>query len=257
MLINNVKNIMVQIQQTLEKQSPSSKLPDNTYYLDNGYILCCPRKYGESRFPYSCDGYTLWAHSNGHIHAKDGVFNVFKPVHDEAEPPIGFFVGIEQSDGSYFPISILGGTEQLFEPFDVKRYLVYSLAAAYYIADTDFATFAVRADMSKRKEMRFSVACISKSEEPLNICLTSYFDVFLKNGTWDDMFSKTDRTSMYCGNGSFLLERRQGWDYHAMAVNRKISGVCIDKSYFTTSKVDYLGYANRRITNAECLFDIY
>lgn len=252
MLVNKIKDLMKEINKTVAEQSEVSKLPDNTYYLNNGYILCCPRKFGESRFPYSCDGYTLWVHSSGYIHAKDGTFNVFKPVHDEVEPPVGFWAGIEQGDGSYFPISILGGTEQLFELYHVKRYLVYSLAAAYYIADTDIATFAVRADMSVRKEMRFSFVCINKKNEPLKMGLTSCFDVFLKNGVWDDMFSKTDRTSKYMGEGKFLLER-QGWDYHALAINRKIIGVDVTTSYHTVSKVDFLGYANRRVTNAECL----
>lgn len=252
MLADKIKKLVCKINETLEEQSLDNKLPDNTYYLDDGSVLCCPRKYGESRFPYSSDGYTLWAHSNGHIHAKEGGFNVFKPVHDEAEPPVGFFAGVLQETGAFFPISILGGTEQLFEPFSVKRYLVYSLVAAYYIADTEFATFAVRTDMSKRKEMRFSVVCINKKSDPLKLCLTSYFDVFLKNGVWDDMFSKTDRTGKYVGEGKFLLER-QGWDYHAMAVNRKVTGAKLKETYHTVSKPDYLGYANRRVMNAECL----
>ena len=37
----------------------------------------------------------------------------------------------------YFPISILGGAQQLFEPFKVNRYLVYSLSAAYDMLSTN------------------------------------------------------------------------------------------------------------------------
>lgn len=73
MLVNKINDLIKEINKTVEKQSEANKLPDQTYYMDNGYILCCPRKYGESRFPYSCDGYTLWAHSSGYIHAKDGI----------------------------------------------------------------------------------------------------------------------------------------------------------------------------------------
>ncbi len=252
MLVNKIKDLLLEIDRTLSEQEETSRLSDNTYYLSDGNILCCPRKYGESRFPYSCDGCTIWAHSTGYIYAKEGVFNVFKPVHDEAEPPIGFWAGIKQKNGEYFPISILGGAEQLFEPYQTKRYLVYSYAAAYYIADTEFATFAVRTDMSNKKEMRFSVLCINKKNEILQLALTTYFEAFLKNGVWDDMFSKTDRTSKYIGNGSFLLER-QGWDYHALSINRKITGTEVTKSYHTTSKTDFLGYTNRRVNSAECL----
>lgn len=249
MLIKEIQNLMDEIHATLQEQSPSRKLPEETYYLNNGYILCCPRKYGQSRFPYDADGYTLWAHSNGYIYIKEGDFNVGRAVHEELEPPIEFFAGIRQEDGTFFPISVLGGTEQLFERYEVKRYLVYSLAAAYYIADTDFATFAVRANMSPRKEVQFSFVCLNKKEEPLQMCLTSYFEAFLKTATWDSMFGRTERTGRYLGDGKFLLERRSA-DYHAWAIQRKITGVEVKESYHTVSKLDFLGAINRRITSA-------
>lgn len=252
MFSQEIKDLLSEIKTTLNERSVSSRIAEGTYYLNDGSVLCCPYQYGDFRFPYSFDGFTLWAHSGGYIHAKEGAFQVFKPVHDEVEPSVNFFAGIELEDGTYFPISILGGTQQLFEPFQVDRFLVYSLTAAYYIADTDIATFVVRVNVSERKEMCFSAACINKGKNPLKVCFTSYFEMFLKNDNWDDMWSKRERSCKYMGNGSFLLER-QGNDYHAAGVNRKISGTTIDRSYYTTSKIDFLGYANRRIMNAECL----
>lgn len=252
MLLEKINYLMEEINKTVQKNKSSNRLPANTYFLENGYILCCERENGESRFPYSADGYTLWAYSNGHIHAVNGIFNIFKPVHDNPEPAVGFYAGVLQDDGTYFPISILGGAQQLFEPFKVNRYLVYSLSAAYYIADTDFATFAVRTDMSPQKELRFSFICINKNKTSLKFCLTSYFDAFLKRGLFDDMWSKCNRACKHFANGSFALERF-GDDYHALVVNRKISRGKTESTYYTSSKIDFLGYSNRRIGNAESL----
>lgn len=254
MFYDKTIRLLQEINEKTENQSEDSKLPGNVYYLDDGSILCTARSDGESRFPYDADGYTLWAHSSGHIHVKSGGFNVLRPIHDDPEPAIHFFAGIKQEDGYYFPISLLGGTQQLFEPYHVKRYVVYTLSAAYYITDTDVATFAVRTDVSKRKEVRLSVGCINKKGEPLQMCLTSYIDPFLREGEQDNMWSKNRLNSRYMGDGSFILSSNGGGcKYAALVVNRKVSDVDVEKTYHTTSKIDFLGYTDRRVYNAECL----
>ena len=40
-------------------------LPSNCYFLNADEILCYERKFGDSRYPYSYDGLTLWAYSSG------------------------------------------------------------------------------------------------------------------------------------------------------------------------------------------------
>ena len=254
MLYNTMTVLLNEINEKLNQQLRDNKLPGNVYYLDDGSVLCTARSDGESRFPYDVDGYTLWAHSGGHIHVKSGGFNVFRPIHDDPEPAVNFFAGIKQEDGTYFPISLLGGTQQLFEPYHVKRYVVYTLSAAYYITDTDIATFMVRADVSKRKEVRFSVGCINKKTDPLSMCFTSYIDPFLREGEQDNMWSKGRLNSTYMGEGSFILSSNGGGcKYAALVVNRKVSGAEVEQTYHTTAKIDFLGYTDRRVYNAECL----
>ena len=87
---NKIKELMELIVQTLERRLSDESLPENTFYLNNGDILCCPRKNGESRYPYVSDGLTLWAYSNGTVQITEGVFNVFRPVHTENESPVNF-----------------------------------------------------------------------------------------------------------------------------------------------------------------------
>ncbi|MBP3600201.1 MAG: hypothetical protein J6J30_03880 [Clostridia bacterium] len=249
---NKLIELMAQINDVMENPTAENKLPSNAYFLKNGDILCCQRKNGVSRFPYSCDGLNLWAYSNGVIHAVEGVFNVFHPVHSEHESSVNFFVGIPQTDGTYFPISVLGSGQQLIEPFLVKRYVVYSLSAAYYIADTDFATFAIRVDMSENKEMRFSFACLNKMTENLKIAFTTYFEALLKNGFFDNMWDCNAKQGEFVNKGEFIL-KRNNWEYHALAIKSKITDATLNDYYHTVSRPDFLIYQNRNVGNAECL----
>jgi hypothetical protein len=55
MFENKLKELMEQITYTVSNPSADNTLPSNAYYLSGGDVLCCPRKNGVSRFPYSCD----------------------------------------------------------------------------------------------------------------------------------------------------------------------------------------------------------
>ena len=253
MFEQKLKELMTQIGKAVDNAGPDNQLPGNTYYLDNGDVLCCQRESGVHRFPYQAGGFTMWAHSNGVIYAIDGSLRVFRSIHLDYESSINFFVGIPNNDGTYFPISVLGGGKQLFEPYNVKRYLVYTFSAAYYIADTDIGTFAVRASVTANKQMSFSFAAINKTDKPLNYALTTYFETLLKNNQeHDNMWVKGERRSNYLGNGKFIL-KRVGNDYHAMLVDRKITNGTVSETYHTVSRPDYLVCQTCNIGNAESL----
>lgn len=252
MLIKKVKELTEKIEKCVNSET-ALRLPGNVYYLEDNEILCCPREFGESRFPYDSNGYTMWVHSTGHIHVKDGLFNVFKPLYDNCEPSVEFFVGMENPDRTYFPVSLTGAAKQLFEPLSVKRYLVYSLSAAYFLAVTEAAIFAVRADMSEDRELRFSFVCINKSHVPLNICFTSYFSALLKHGEYDSMWTTNSRRFVRRGDGCFIMERGKGEEYHALGIKRKISGVKINETESTNSLSAFCGSERRSISGAECL----
>lgn len=249
-----LKEILSQVEDTLKNESPDNKLPGNTFYLDNGNILCCQRENGVSRFPYRDGDFTLWAHSDGSFFADESVLTVFKHDFMDNDSPINFFVGIPREDGTYFPISILGGSKQLFEPYNVKRYLVYERAAAYYIADTDLATFAVRVSVPASRQMSFSFTSINKTDKPLKYCLTTYFEALLRKGFSDYSFwTKDNRNSRYIGNGRFILSRKEDPDYYAMLIERDIKGATLGENYHTASRPEFLVYNNCNIGNAESL----
>ena len=252
MFEQKLKEIMAQIKATTENKGAHNQLPGNTYYLQSGDVLCLPRTTGVHRFPYQAGGFTMWAMSNGVINAVDGILRVFYPIHLDHDSSVNFFVGLPNDDGTYFPISILGGGKQLFEPYNTKRYLVYTLSAAYYIADTDLATFAVRASVTKNKQMSFSFQTINKTDKPLKYTLNTYFEAFLKNGEYDDMWVKGTRQSFYLGEGKFILKRASG-DFHAMLIDRKITNATVGETYHTASRPEYLICQNCNVGNAESL----
>ncbi len=60
-MIRKIRELLCEIAETVEKNEPSSRLPQNTYFLRGGAILALPREGGESRYPYDADGYVVWA----------------------------------------------------------------------------------------------------------------------------------------------------------------------------------------------------
>ncbi len=253
MLKKRIEKYLKEIKELSANPTAESAMPKNTYFMANGDVLCTERKCGESRFPYPNDGYILWAHSTGHIHAKTGIFNVFKPIFDSNEPAVEFFAGIKNEDGTYFPISILGAAKQLFELYNPKRYLVYTLGAAYYITDTDIATFAVRATMSRNDEIIFSLECINKGNEPIELAVTSYFDPLLANSESDTMWTYKARKAVHLGDGSFIMSRGKGKSFSGLCVSRRVSGAEIKSSAATVCRQAFLGSQRAPITCAESL----
>lgn len=251
MLIKMTQDYLSEINEILANPETASKMPRNTYFLKNGDALCCNRICGDSRFPYSSNGTLFWAHSTGHIHAKDCMFNLFKPIYDASEPSVEFWAGIELEDGSYFPISMLGVAKQLFEPFNVKRYVVFSHVAAYYITDTDLATFVVRASINEQREMLFSCGFINKTEKPLNIRFTTYFDAFLQTKEYDDVYSYTNRVVYPKENGSFVFTRI--YEDRCLVLNRTITGAKVSDSMHTHLRSAFTGSGRISIAQSEFL----
>jgi len=166
MLKNKVESTLNAINKLLANPQADSKLPGNTFYLNEDEIVCAERDRGVSRFPYDSDGLVLFAQSSGEIESYESMFKLFRSTFNNEDAGISFFAGIKK-DGEYFPISILGINRQLFEPAGIKRYTVFSLRYAWYITETSDAIFAVRLHLDKQKHIFFSVTAINKSNAPL------------------------------------------------------------------------------------------
>ena len=248
MLTSEIKNILAQIEELKQNPSADSALPQNSFYLKDGKVVCFERENGESRHPYDADGLVVWARSSGYIEACESTFSIFKPVHFSDDPSVNFFAGIPMESGDFYPISILGANRQLFEPLAVRRYTVFALRSAYYIADTDEATFVVRVHVSHDKHIHFAQYAVNKTEGELTFYLSSYINGQLRFQEYETFW---DRMSKFGSriDGAYLLRTED----HCLVVNEKIVGGTVSEEYHTVSRADILGYKGRTLTNAESL----
>lgn len=241
------------------KKTAECSLPGNVYYLNDTDILCLERFDGDSRYPYEMDGRNLWIHSSGHINATESNLTIFRNsprLQDESN--IDFWGGIKMEDG-WFPVSITGISKQIYEPISVKRYLVYSKRAAYFIADTEKLTFAVRASITDKKAFCFTAAAINKTEEAVETYISSYFNPLLKCAFSDDVWGGFKRYGRLYENGSKTIERRPSpGENEPLSVAIFKTCVITDNDFeteSTVSKAQFLGEAGRCMVNAKSLKD--
>lgn len=244
---NQVKNLIGQIKDF--KATADNSMPQNTFYLNDKDILCCERENGVSRYPYDADGFVVWASSNGIIEAFEASFTMFRTLTFFEDASVAFIGGIKQPNGQYFPVSLLECNRQLFEPFKVNRYVVYSFRYMYYIADTDDITFAVRLHVSEDKHLHFAYTAINKSDKPQNVYLMSCMDAWMFYRNNGGVYDIMNRFGKRFDNGNYLL-RSYG---DSLVVSRDSYGIAADKEYVTTRKSEVLGPSGRLITNAESL----
>ena len=247
-----ISRILKDIKALEQNPSPDSRLPQNTYYLNEKEILCLPREYGESRFPYDTDGLVVWARSTGYIDACESTFCVFKPAHFGEEACINFFAGLKTACGDYFPVSISGANRQLFEPGDVSRYVVFSPCAAYYIVDMDKATFAVRLYLDNEKNIRFSVIGINKTSVNIEFYLASYFEALLRFKETESFWDKMSKFGRRYANGSYILKSIDR-GANLLTINLEIVAENILRRAYTTKRGVFMGMRGRNLTNAESL----
>ncbi len=245
-LENQVKNLISQINSF--KATADNSLPQNTFYLNENQILCCDREYGVSRFPYDADGLVVWARSSGHIDAYESTFTLFRELNFFEDASIAFMGGLK-TDCGYFPVSLFDCHRQLFEDVKINRYVVYSFKYAYYIADTDNVTFAMRLHVDDDKHIHFAFTAVNKSESAQSIYMMSCFDAWLFYRNNGGVYDIMNRFGKLYDNGNFLL-RSYG---DSMVVSRAAFGVAPEKEYLTARKAEVLGPVGRLMINAESL----
>lgn len=245
-LREKITSILSDIDKLWQGDVSSAALPGNAYFLNENDILCCERTTGTSRYPYDADGLVVWAHDNGYIDACESTFTIFKTAHFAEDPSIGFFAGIPLDDGSFYPISVFGASRQLFEPLPVRRYTVFSRRCAYYIADTDNVTFAVRLHVDSDKKIHFAFTAINKLDEPVPFYMASSIEALLRFAESEIFWDRMSKFGKRYENGSYIL---RGGD-NCLVINETSCGGSIEGEYHTVAKSDVLGISGRCLANA-------
>lgn len=221
------------------KKSKENTLPDNSYFLEENTILCYPRKYGDSRYPYYNDGLVMFAHTSGDVDCVDGMFNVFNCNN----PNAGFFAGEKHGDG-FMPISVTGANCQLYES-DIERYTIFTPVCVYYVSETPNAIFVVRSYIDNDKHLRFSLAAVNTAEKR-EIYLCGFFAPVL---AYDCFIDTLNTFGEHFDCGGYVIKRRNGEMFNCLSANLAITGNVTER-YFTTAKRTVLGKSGANFTNA-------
>lgn len=235
--------------------TPENTLPGNTYFLNNEEILSCQREIGDARYPYEMDGRMLWAHASGHINSAESVLTILSTSFFNNEPCMDFWGGFKTGNDEWFPISVLGTTKQLFEPFSVERYTVFAPRAAYYITETPDVIFAVRAHITSKKQLNFTYCAINKSDNVKELYLASYMDFRIRHKNHEDYWDHMSRGGKVHENGNYSFYTRQygGKVNYFTVVNRLIESSNTPVVESTASKAVFSGTSSYNISNAESL----
>ena len=240
-----------------EKWRAESALPDGCYFLDKDTVVCFPRGNGDARYPYSADGFNLWAYSSGYITINESTFYAVLPADDGKEPYLNFYAGKPVGGGSFVPVSLLGIARSPSEG-EVQRYTVYTPQAVYYLTETPFARFCVRIFTASDKRVCFSVSAENLSEGILDTYLSAYFNCFLMHAPCENPETKWFKQCKTAEGGFVFfsvedLSRTQHLKNYGI-LSRSVSGGGVYTLTSTTSRTDYTGGKNNYLAAAVPLF---
>ena len=256
-LIKEIKTLFNEIHELTTDTSSALSLPENTYFLKDGRILCLPRKNGVSRFPYGGDGFTAWVYSSGYISINESTFYLFLPSEEGKEPYMAFFAGEQRKDGKYEKISLLGAARNLEEK-DVNRYVVYGKDAAYFLTETNNNLYGVRIYVTNTKKVAISMAAIHKKKAYNSFYLSSFMNGLFKYADRETMETKWFKKCSY-ENNKFIFESHEDLDRTTHVLNfGVIERVLCGKEkvvYNTTSRSLYAGARENSIAFSPCLLN--
>lgn len=234
------------------KEQTAGKLPSNCYFLSADEVVCFPRAFGDSRYPYAYDGLTLWAHASGNLKIEESAFNVLLDWENTGEPNMAFFFGLPDSNG-YFPVSITGAAKQAREQ-NIKRYIMYTPFAAYYVTESDILDGCVKLSVDSNKNVLIKIELHNKSDRAVKTYLSAYLNLYLRHGSTQNIETKWYKSCRAIEDGFLFVTSeypsRNVQMRHFAKVRRDYSG----EVHCTTSSVGFKGAQSNQLYAAESLF---
>lgn len=241
-------------------------LPGNTYFLDDGSILCIPRGDGDNRFPYGDDGFNFWTYASGYMHANDGLFSPFLRANEGQEPKIAFFAGWRDHN-SYDVLSLMAVPILDDTCFgEIERFTVFTKTCTYYITEAKGMRFSIRIFVDERKHMFFSIMIQNLRNEIQELYLSTYMNPFLSNSIYESSENRWFR------KGEFKETNTSNIGQFVFSINEDLSrtvsvtnfGVINQNLYLegdslllgqeaTTSRYQYVGGTNSSLHTAKAL----
>ena len=142
--------------------------------------------------------------------------------------------------------------KQLYEPANIERYTVFERRAAYYILDSQEIIFAVRANLTTKKQINFTIVAINKSDTEKEVYISSYIDLWLRYSELQTKWNAMSKFGRLYENGNYLIRTNLDIDYYAV-INKKIKSINNPEIESTTSKLVFVGDSGNNIVNAKPL----
>ncbi|MFA5480849.1 MAG: hypothetical protein WC282_00470 [Bacilli bacterium] len=237
------------------KYAKSRKLPSDTYFLDNDYILVNDPENSLARYPYSINGTTLWAYASGNISINNSSYYWILPSGDGKEPYFTSFLGIKNGN-TFTPVSLISPTATK-NGIEAKRYTVFGKEAAYYLTVVKGIIYSLTVFMDKDEEAVFIFSLINDKGQEQDIYLSNYFNCLFKYESGESNETKWFKKCTYRDN-SFMFESPEDLDRATHIENYGLIKRSLSKTpiivYNATAKNIYHGKRNLPLASAKPLY---
>ena len=192
-MTNEIIALYKECKKVIKEKNPENSLISNCFYLKKNRILALRNPYGDSRYPYSVDGLTLWAYASGNIVINKSNFFISPLTIEGKEPYINFYAGIENKNGIFEYFSLTGNADTEFgEGFET--FTIFAKTYCYYIRYIEGIYFAVKLSINEKQSVVASVTAINTSKKANKVFLSFYFNPLLTHSASEDEETKWFRT---------------------------------------------------------------
>lgn len=247
---NEIRGVIEKVHalQRDESLRKKGKLPSSAYFLNEDEIVCFPRAFGDSRYPYAHDGLTLWAYASGNVKIEESAFNILLDFENGKEPTLAFFFGIDGGE-EFFPVSITGAAKQPAEK-NILRYTVYRPHCVYYVAESESLLGAVKMFVDGNKNVRMKAFLQNVGQKPQKTYLAGFMNCILSHAGYESFENKWYRSCEKTDDGFFYRVTeylgRASCMYHFGKITRDYAG----EVRSTTSLADFKGGMSNQLISS-------
>ena len=229
-----------------KQKDKNNCLNDYCFFLKDENILAFRNPVGDSRYPYTSDGLTMWTYASGNISINQSNFFIIPPTVEGKEPYINFYGGIKNKE-KYDVFSITGNADTELG-INHETYVVFTPSYCYYIRKIKGLIFAVKSTISSDKRIIFSTMVINTTKKNIDAFISFYFNPLLIHSSVEDEETKWFRKIELNGDNiyfSSVEDLSREVHLHNFALLRTSHNG--DKKDVASRRMDYVGDKNYSI----------
>ena len=249
-MVEEILKLLKEAKKAKLEQNPDSSINRQIFFLKDDNVLAVRNPIGDSRFPYTVDGLTLWAYASGNLSINQSNFFLIPPTVEGKEPYLNFYAGIKNKNGKYDAFSLTGNADTELG-IQNETYTIFNPSYCYYIRVIKGIVFAVKLSIDDNKKILFSAYAINKTKKEVDVFVSLYFNPLLIHSSVEDEETKWFRTVKLNGdNALFTSVEDISREIHLnnYAILKTASNG--DKKDITTRRMDYVGDKNYSISQS-------